>query len=261
MTHNKTIWITGASSGIGAALAKVYHDDGYKVILSGRNKDKLNKVTQTFSNNDNYTLLPFDVNDFGATNIAIEKLKNELGTPNIIILNAGISQRSLAVDTDIKVTEQLIRTNLISNINITKSLLPDIIINKTHIGVISSVTGKLGPTYRSSYAASKHALHGYYDSLRAEVGHLGVKITLICPGYINTNISINALTGNGSAQNTMDVDTANGLEPLDLANRIKKAIAKGKSEVYFGGKEIYAIYLKRYFPSLLEKILGKVKPK
>ena len=111
---------------------------------------------------------------------------------------------------------------------------------------------------RSSYAASKHALHGYFDSFRAENSKYGVKVSLICPGYIKTDISINALTGDGTAQNSMDKTTGAGMSPERLARKIYSAVKKGKSEVYIGGQEIFGIYLKRYFPKILERIIRNI---
>lgn len=260
MPNNKLIWITGASSGIGRSISIAYSALGYDVILSARNKQNLEKVKEDLEPSTKSYIVPFDVTDFEAANKSIYDILNNIGCPDIIILNAGISQRSLAIDTNIDVTTKLMITNFLSNVNITKQMLPSIIKHKAQIGVISSVTGKIGPSHRSSYAASKHALHGYFDSLRAELQGTGVTITLICPGYVQTDISLNALTGDGTAQKSMDKDTAQGLDPMDLAHKIVKAMKNKKSEVYFGGKEVYGIYLKRYFPSILEKLLIRSKP-
>lgn len=256
----KKVWITGASDGIGAALAKYYNGKGYYTILSGRNIENLKVTREELHSSKNSDIISFDVNDFSKAEESVKHLLTIHRTPDIIILNAGISQRSLAIDTKMEVTEKLIRTNFLSNVNIMNSMIKEIIDNKSHIVVITSVTGKIGTPMRSSYAASKHALHGYFDSFRAENSKYGVKITLVCPGYIRTQISINALTGDGSAQKTMDKTTGSGMLPETLAAKIYSAVKKGKSEVYIGGKEILGIYLKRFFPKLLERIIRNITP-
>ncbi|RLD76439.1 MAG: short-chain dehydrogenase, partial [Bacteroidetes bacterium] len=128
-----------------------------------------------------------------------------------------------------------------------------------HITVISSVTGKIGVPLRSAYAASKHALHGFFDTLRAEIWRENISISIICPGFIKTNISKNALKADGTAQNTMDPATEKGIEPSALAEKIIQVISKKKEEIVIAGKENLAIYLKRFLPGLLSKIIKKAK--
>jgi short-subunit dehydrogenase len=143
---------------------------------------------------------------------------------------------------------------------LTKALLPHFIEkNSGHFVVITSIVGKIGTPLRSSYAASKHALHGFFDSLRAEVYHNNIKVTVACPGFVQTNISINALTGNGTAQNKLDAATKNGLTPEIFTKKLLKAVRQEKQEVYIGGfKEKLAVYVKRFFPQLLSKMIRKL---
>jgi short-subunit dehydrogenase len=255
----KLVWITGASSGIGKALCQAYAGSNCDIVLSGRRVEALIEVVSSLYSK--CIVLDFDVEDYSQIDRALIELKAIERFPSVIILNAGISQRSYAIDTDISVTERIMKVNFFSNVYIVKSLLPEIKKNKTHLVVISSVSGKLGSQMRSSYSASKHAIHGYFDSLRAELAADGVKVTLVCPGYVATDISMNALTGNGLPQQSMDINTANGISPEYLALKIMKAISQGKREVYIGGKEILAIYLQRFLPSILSKLTAKNKPK
>lgn len=255
----KLVWVTGASSGIGKGLCNAYANKNYDILLSGRRVEALNEVAASLTTQSE--ILDFDVEDFAQIDQALEKLKAMEKFPDIIILNAGISQRSYAMDTDMSVTERIMKVNFFSNVYIVKSLLSLIISNKTHLVIISSVSGKLGSQMRSSYSASKHALHGYFDSLRAELASDGVKITLVCPGYVATDISMNALTGNGKPQKSMDINTANGISVEYLASKILKVVASEKNEVYIGGKEILAIYLQRFLPGILAKLNAKNKPK
>ena len=255
----KLVWITGASSGIGKGLSNAYNDKNYDILLSGRRIEALKEIAASLSNKSE--ILNFDVEDYTQIDQAVEKLKAMARFPDIIILNAGISQRSYAIDTDMSVTERIMKVNFFSNVYIVKSILSLIRSNKTHLVIISSVSGKLGSQMRSSYSASKHALHGYFDSLRAELASDGVKITLVCPGYVATDISMNALTGDGKPQKSMDINTANGISVQYLASKIIKAVENKKNEVYIGGKEVLAIYLQRFLPSILAKLITRNKPK
>ncbi len=257
---NKTIWITGASSGIGKALALAFSNEGSNIILSARNEQKLHEVKNLCKNSDNVKVLPLDLTDFSSfEEKTITALKYFNGI-DILINNGGVSQRSLAVDTQFKVDQKIFDVNYFGTIGITKALLPHFIEKQNgQIVVISSIMGKLGTPLRSTYAASKHALHGFFDSLRAELYTKNVDVTIICPGYVMTDVSKNALTGDGKKFNKMDDATAKGLKPEDLAKKVLQAISQKKEEVVIGGsKEKTAVYLKRFFPLLLSRIVRKI---
>lgn len=259
--ENKTIWITGASSGIGRALAINLSQYQVKLILSSRNSEKLEEVRGLCNKPENVKILSLDLGrKEEAQNWVKEALSLFVGI-DLLINNAGISQRSLALDTDLTVDEKILRINYFGTIALTKALLPHFIKKKDgYFAVITSVVGRVGTPLRSSYSASKHALHGYFDSLRAEVFDENIRISLICPGFVNTNVSINALTGDGSKQETMDEATAKGLSPENFARKAIKAMKKERQEVVIGGKlEVLAVYLKRFFPLVLAKMLRKVK--
>ena len=258
--ENKTIWITGASSGIGKALALEFSKLQANLILSSRNVDKLAAVKLQCSIPEKVKILKLDLEDYLNLDKVVGKALKLFDTIDILINNGGISQRSLAIDTGIAVDMRIFKTNYFGTVALTKAILPYFAARKNgQIVVVTSVVGKIGTPLRSSYAASKHALHGFFDSLRAEVYNDNISITLICPGYVNTQVSINALTGDGSKQNTMDKATKNGLSPKDFAHKMITAIANKKHEVVIGGKkEKLAVYLKRFFPKLVEKMIRKI---
>jgi len=256
---NKVVWVTGASSGIGRATALNLSNRGAKLIISGRNKINLYATKNACKTPDNVKIIPFDLAKYNNLSEKTAQAVNTFGYIDILINNGGISQRSLAEETDISVDKKIMETNYLGTIALTKALLPHFI--KRHSGrfvVVTSVTGKIGTPLRSSYAASKHALHGFFDSLRAEVYKYNIKITLICPGFVQTNVSINALTGDGKPQNMMDKATKNGISPEKLAKQMLKAIKNNRLEKAIGHKEIYGILIKRFFPKMAAKIIRKV---
>ena len=257
---NKIIWITGASSGIGEALSYELSKQGAQLILSSRNEEALKKVQYNCSDPENTKILPLDLADYSSFEQKVATAIAFFGGIDILVNNGGISQRSLVKNTTIAVDEQIMKINYLGTVALTKAVLPHFINNKKgHFVVTTSIVGKIGTPLRSSYAASKHALHGFFDSLRAEHFKDNIKVSLICPGFVATQVSINALTGDGSKQNTMDKATENGMSPTLFAQQMAKAIRKEKQESYIGGsKEVFAVYAKRFFPSLLSKLIQKI---
>lgn len=257
---NKVIWITGASSGIGEALALALSKRGAKLILSSRNETKLQVVKNQCAYPEKVAVLPLDLEAYHSLKTKTEEALNIFGNIDFLFNNGGISQRSYAKDTNIAVDERIMTINYLGTVALTKALLPYFIEQKKgHFVVTSSIVGKIGTPLRSSYAASKHALHGFFDSLRAEVYNNNIKVTLACPGFVQTNVSINALTGDGSAQNKMDNATQNGLTPQRYVEHLLKAVIKEKEEVYIAGfKEKLGVYAKRFFPKLLSVMIRKL---
>ena len=247
---NKIIWITGASSGIGEALAYVLATKNCKLILSGRNMEALEKVK--LKCNGEVVLLPFDLTDFDNAKYNTQKAIEAFGNIDILINNGGISQRSLLVETDFNVDKRLIEVDYLGTLAITKAILPHFIKNKSgHFVTITSLMGKFGSPYRSGYCGAKHALHGFFDVLRMEHQKDNIHVTLICPGFIQTNIAKNALTANGSKQNIDDNATQNGMPVAIFAKKFIKAVEANKFEAYIGGKETMGVFLKRFFPKFL----------
>jgi len=257
---NKVVWITGASSGIGKAIAIELAKQEARIIISSRNIKKLEATKKACAFPERIKILALDLENYHQMDQVVKKAITLFGEIAILINNGGISQRSLAIDTAIAIDERIFKTNYFGTVALTKALLPHFVARKKgNIVVVTSVVGKIGTPLRSSYAASKHALHGFFDSLRAEVHTDNIKVTLVCPGYVKTNVSINALTADGSKQNTMDKATEKGLLPKYFAKKMLKAIVKEKQEVVIGGKlEVLAVYLKRFFPKVLAKMTRKI---
>ncbi|TXB63550.1 SDR family oxidoreductase [Phaeodactylibacter luteus] len=257
---DKVIWITGASSGIGEAMAYAFAEQGADLILSARNEKELSRVQQNCPKHTRTLVLPMDVTDFDAMSGLAARAVNHFGKINVLVNNAGISQRALVKDTALAVDRKIMDVNFIGTVAVTKAVLPYMIRQKNgHIIAISSVMGKIGTPRRSAYAASKHALHGFFDCLRAEVAEQNIQVTIICPGYVHTNVSINALTADGSPNNQMSDDSKSGLQPEEFAVKALKAIYKKKEEVYIGKREILGIYLKRYAPWVLSRVVRGMK--
>ena len=258
--RDKVVWITGASSGIGEALVYAFDKQQAKLVISARRADELERVKNQCTHTDKIFILPLDLADRASFKEKVNTVIQHSGYIDLVIHNAGISQRSLAKDTDVSVDQKLMEINYLGTVALTKAILPHFIERHSgHFAVVTSLVGKFGSPLRSGYAASKHALHGFFDSLRAEIYRDNIKVTLICPGFIHTNVSINALTGDGSSQNTMDRTTANGLSPEVCASRIIKALEHEKEEVLIGKTEALAVYVKRFFPSLFSKVLRRAK--
>lgn len=259
--NNKVVWLTGASSGIGEAMAYAFVAEGAKLILSSRRESELERVKNNCpaESQDNIKILTIDLADAGSLEEKCKTAESLFGQIDVLVNNGGISQRDRVINTKIEVDRELMEINYFGSIALTKNVLPGMVERQQgHHVVITSATGIISTPLRSSYAASKHALHGFYDSLRSEHHDDNIKVTIVCPGYVKTNISINARMGSGEKQNSMDDAQANGLSPEFVAKKIIRSIKKDKLEVYIGGlKEVAGIYLKRFVPTLFAKVVRK----
>ena len=254
----KVIWITGASSGIGEALVYQYNAKGHKTIISSRKQEELEKVKQSATYPENIFILGMDISRFDEMKSKVKMAINAFGTIDILINNAGVSQRSLIIDTDFEVYKKLMDINYLGTVALSKAILPEFIRRKSgHFVTVTSLMGKFASPYRSGYCGVKHALHGFFDGLRMEHEKDGISVTLICPGFVQTNVAKNALTADGSSQNKEDEATKNGLPVAFFAKKMISAIDKKKFEAYIGRKEIIGVYLKRFFPKLLHKVVIK----
>jgi len=254
----KVIWITGASSGIGEALAIELSQFPVKLVLSARRKEELERVASlTRLSSKDLLILPMDMLEIDTIPQKVQEVIAYFGQIDIVVQNAGISQRSMVKDTVFQVYRDLMEINFFSIVALTQAILPHFTQRQSgHFIAISSVAGKIGTPLRGGYGATKHAIIAFFDSLRAEIFPDNIEVTVICPGYIKTQISFNALSGDGSKHNQMDSNQAKGMLPDECARRIVQAIIAKKSEVYIGGwYEVMGIYLKRFFPSLVYKIL------
>lgn len=258
MWKDKNVWIIGASRGIGAALAQQLNQEGAFVILSARDNSTLSKVQNQLSNPSQSSILPIDLMDTHVIDKSIQ-IFNQLNLHcDAIIHCGGISQRALSSETNLLITRQIFESNFFGHVQLTQGVLPKMLENKSgKIIVISSLTGKWGFYLRSSYAASKHALHGYYDSLRMEVEDSNVQVHIVTPGFIATDISKHAIDANGHPTGTLDLKQANGISPEDCARQILRGIAKNKREFGVGGKELLSLFLHQYFPKFFFRVLKK----
>ncbi len=214
----KVVWVTGASSGIGEALVQAFANLDSKIVLTARREEELKRVQHQNELTDaNSLILPMDL--YHTENIAqsVEKIKEKFGTIDILICNAGVVQRFAVKDSPLEVDRQIMELNFFAAIALTKNVLPILLEKKSgHIVAISSVLGKISLPNRSMYAASKHALHGFFDSLRAEVFRNNIGVTVVCPGYVKTNVSVNALNADGKKYGKMDVGQENGITPQKM---------------------------------------------
>lgn len=228
----KTAWITGASSGIGEALAKAFVAGGGACVLSGRNVGELERVAKESGAKDSCMILPFETTDFACLPEMAERAIGFRGGIDVLVNNAGISQRSLAVDTDFAVYDRIIAVDLLAPIALTQALLPHFIARGAgQLIMISSVAGKIGVPMRTAYCAAKHGLIGYADALRSEVAGLGTKVLVVTPGSIRTNVSRNALNADGSARGISDKAIENGIDPGVAAQMMWDAVSNGTREL------------------------------
>jgi dehydrogenase/reductase SDR family protein 7B len=254
----KVVWITGASSGIGAELAKQCAAAGATVVLSGRNQSSLEEVRKQLHQPEKHLLLTLDLEHSGNFTELARNVVDNFQRIDFLINNGGISQRGTAFETDEAVDRRIMEVNYFGNIALTKAVLPFMRAQGSgHIVVLSSIAGKFGFFLRSAYSASKHALHGFYESLMLEEESNGIKVTIACPGKINTNISVNALNSKGQNHGVMDHNQETGMPAEECARIMLTAVSNGKKEVLIGNKEIKAVTLKRFFPGLFWKIIRK----
>jgi len=269
--QDQVIWITGASSGIGEALAKEFAQHGARVVLSARNQHELQRVVAESvaagASRERLLVVPLDVVDYEALPGALQQVLAAFGRIDMLINNAGTSQRSFCVETDMQVYRTLFELNVIAQIALTKTVLPVMVQQGSgHVLVTASVAGKVGVPLRTGYCAAKHAVMGFFDSLRTEVADLGIKVTTIVPGFIHTNIGSNALTGTGKPTGKPDPDIEAGMDVTECARVIVQGIAEGVEEIAVGrGLEMSLLDLKRQDPTgtfrLLEAMAADVRSK
>jgi short-subunit dehydrogenase len=258
---DKVIWITGASSGIGEALALELARKEARLILSARREDELKRVGElTKLPPLDLMILPFDLKDTSNASGLVAQIINKFGRIDILINNGGLSQRAEAGDTNPQTDRELMEINYFSAVNLTKAVLPYMKRQKSgNVVVISSIAGKFGFYLRSGYSAAKHALHGFFESFRLETEKDGIKTLIVCPGKIKTNISVNALSASG-LHGKMDESHVNAMSAEECARQIIQGINSNKEEIFIGGKEILLIRIKRFFPSLFSKLIRKQSP-
>ena len=258
---DQVVWITGASAGIGRALALALARQDAKLVLSARNPDRLDRVRlETGLGPDRCLVLPLDLTDHETMPAQADTVIESFGQVDILINNGGISQRSLVKDTEIEVDRWIMDVDYFGQVALTKAVLPHMAARKSgRIVVVSSVTGLAATPLRSAYCAAKHALHGFYETLRAEEYDNGIRVIIACPASIKTDISLHALTGDGGRYSQMDDQQAKGLSVEACARQIIRAVEKEKNLVLIGPPVKYIALVKRFFPKLYSLIIRRVK--
>ena len=258
--NGKIIWITGASSGIGEELSKQLSEKGSKLIISARREAELQRVKASCIHSETITVLPFDLANIDSMKTLAERAVAIYGKIDVLINNGGISQRSPIIETSIEVDRKIMEIDYLGTVALSKAILPHFITNASgHYVVVSSLMGKFSSPLRSSYCGAKHALHGFFDALRLEHEKDNVKVTMVCPGFVNTNVARNALTADGSKQGYQDKMTEKGLDVSVFVKKMIRAIRHNKFEVYIGKFEKVGAYLKRLSPKLLHKMVLRSK--
>lgn len=255
--NDKVVWVTGASSGIGRELCIQLSRLGSKLIMSSRDEQALKALRNDLSFSDQHIVLPLDLAESRFFDDVVNSLSEKIDGIDILIQNGGVSQRGTVYDSSEEVIRRIMEVNFFGNVLLTKAVLPQLRKKKGQILVISSIAGKFGFFLRSSYSASKHALHGYYESLALEEEKNGINVTMACPGKINTPISTNALSADGKRHGKMDHNQETGMPVEECVSQLLKALLHKKREVLIGNKEIKAVTLRRFFPSLFWRIIKK----
>ena len=254
----QVVWITGASGGIGEALARTAATRGAKLILSARREAELERVRQSLPRPDDAAILPVDLSALDDAAALAARAAALFGPIDILVNNAGLSQRTAALDTAMPAYRHLMEVDFFAPIALTKALLPGWVARgRGHAVVVSSVFGHIALARRTGYAAAKHALHGWFDSARIELGTRGVQFTLACPGFVRTGISVNALGPGGVPQGRSDKDIDGGMDPMICAEKIWRAVERDRYEVTIAGIERLAMWVKRFLPLRLYTALAR----
>ncbi len=259
---NKNVWITGASSGIGESFARAFFKEGANLILSSRRIEELERVKSDLGGDDsNIYILTLDLADSATLPAKAKEALGAFGSIDVLVNNGGISQRSLFEETEMDTIRRLMEVNFFGSAILTKQVLPAMMEQKEgHIIVTSSLAGKFGTKFRSGYAASKHAMHGLFDCIRQEMYDYNVAVTIICPGPIKTNITENALTGDGTSFGEVGDLHKSAMDADEMIQKIWGRVKSRNEEIYVARpKELLALYLKRWAPGLLNLILKRSK--
>lgn len=259
----QSIWITGASSGIGEACAFCYAAQGARLVLTSSSAERLETVAAKCRElgASEVAVLPYDLSVTEGIDILVEKAWAVFKGIDIVMLNAGISQRTNVEDTSMEMVRKIMEINYFAPVAIAKELLPRMVsAGGGKIAVTTSIAGRFGFPLRCGYSSSKFALYGFFETLQAEYYNAGIKVTIVCPGRVNTNISRYALDKGGKPHGVIDPGQAGGMSAEKAAQIITRAISKGKREVLVGRKELLMVYIKRFFPALCACLARKIKP-
>ena len=259
---DKVIWITGAASGIGEALAYQAVKYGGRLVLSDIEEAGLQLVSAACSEKGAEVLtLPLDLSDRESIEAAVPIALERFGRVDVLINNGGISMRAFTWETSLDVDYRIMNVNYFGAVILTKALLPGMIERREgYIAATSTITGKFGFPLRSAYSASKHALQGFFETLGIELADYNVSVTIVMPGRVQTNISLNALNADGSRHGKMSAGQAGGMSPEQCAKKYLDAVYKRKHEVLIGGKELILVHIRRFLPRLFYRLARKLDP-
>ncbi len=260
--NGKVIWITGATSGIGEALAYEFASLNAQLVLSSNQYNELDRVkAECLKKCEVCYTKGFDLENPEEIKNAVENVVNKFGKIDVLVNNGGISQRSLISETPFELDHKIMNIDYFGHVMLTKNVLPVMVKNGGgHIMITTSITGKFGFPQRSAYSAAKHALYGFFETLRVEHSKDNIKVTIACPGRVRTEISKHALTKNGKEHGKMDKGQAKGISAEKCARIMREAIQKNKREVLIGGKELLMVYIKKFLPGLFYRIVSKIDP-
>ena len=259
----ETVWITGGSSGIGEACAYLWAEGGARLVLTAPTAEELAPVAAKCREKGapDVVILPYDLSHPDGIPALVDAAWGAFGGLTTTYLNAGISQRTTVEDTSMEMVRTLMEIDYFAPAAIAKELLPRMAAQGGgHIGVTTSIAGRFGFPLRCGYCSAKSALYGFFESLQAESYDRGIRVTLVCPGRVRTNISLRALDKGGKPHGKMDPGQAGGITTEKAARIIVKAIRKGRREVLVGGKELIMVYVKRFFPGWCARLSRKIKP-
>lgn len=255
----KKVWVTGASSGIGQALAVEMARAGAFVVVSARRRERLEDVARQCRDvGGNAVVLPLDLSEIDGLPAAADEAERLTGAIDILVHAGGVGQRGLALDTDLSIARRIMDVDFWGAAELTRAVVPGMVSRASgQVVVVSGVLGKFGAPRRSFYSAAKHALHGWFESLREELLGSGVELTFIVPGWVRTEISENALEADGRPHGGMDPGQQKGISPEECARRSMPAIIEGRAEQLVGGIECGGVYLNRLWPGLFKKMLRR----
>ena len=259
----QTVWITGASSGIGEACAYRYAAQGCRLVLTSSSRQRLESVADRCraKGAKDVRVLPYDLCEPDGIKLLVREAWTAFGGIDILYCNAGISQRTPVEDTPMPMVRKIMEVNFFAPVALAEAVLPLMISNGGgRIAVTTSIAGRFGFPLRCAYSASKHALYGFFETLRAENHDKGIAVTLVCPGRVRTNISLNALDKGGERHGVMDPGQGGGISADKAAKKIVRAIKRRKNEVLVGRGELVMVYVKRFFPDLCARLARRIKP-
>lgn len=259
---DKTVWITGASSGIGEALVNAFTLGGSRVIASSNDEAGLKRVAESCAAmKGSITTVPFDLSETAGIEKTVADIIRQEGRIDLLLNIGGISQRALIKDTPLWLDRKIMEINYFGTIALTKAVLPYMISSGGgHIVATSSISGRFGFPLRSAYSASKQALHGFFETLLIEHKSDNIRVSVLIPGRVRTNISFNALTSSGREHGKLDEGLAGGITPEKAAQQIIRGIRQNKREVLVGSRELIMLRIRKYLPCLFFRIAGRIKP-